>query len=332
MDSQHFLGFFLLIFLQSCLVSADINGSVLKMKTGTSSVPFDPTHVTQLSWHPRAFVYKGFLSSDECDHLITLAKDKLEKSMVADNESGKSVESEVRTSSGMFLQKAQDEVVADIEARIAAWTFLPVENGESIQILHYEHGQKYEPHFDYFHDKANQQLGGHRIATVLMYLSDVESGGETVFPNAEGRLSQVQDENWSACAKNGYAVVALESDHMVVDIWLNFTAYTCTVKPRKGDALLFFSLHPDATTDTASLHGSCPVIKGEKWSATKWIHVRSFDRSKRFNRRAAMGECVDENENCAGWAKAGECKKNPTYMVGSGGSPGFCRKSCKVCS
>ncbi|KAG8501566.1 hypothetical protein CXB51_003866 [Gossypium anomalum] len=263
------------------------------MKTGTSSVPFDPTHVTQLSWRPRAFIYKGFLSSDECDHLITLAKDKLEKSMVADNESGKSVESEVRTSSGMFLQKAQDEVVADIEARIAAWTFLPVENGESIQILHYEHGQKYEPHFDYFHDKANQQLGGHRIATVLMYLSDVESGGETVFPNAEGRLSQVQDESWSACAKNGFAV-----------------------KPRKGDALLFFSLHPDATTDTASLHGSCPVIKGEKWSATKWIHVRSFDRSKRLNRRAAMGECVDENENCAGGAKAGNAKRIlPTWWV-----------------
>lgn len=35
------------------------------------------------------------------------AKDKLEKSMVADNESGDSIESEVRTSSGMFLQKAQ---------------------------------------------------------------------------------------------------------------------------------------------------------------------------------------------------------------------------------
>lgn len=35
------------------------------------------------------------------------AKDKLEKSMVADNESGKSIESEVRTSSGMFLNKAQ---------------------------------------------------------------------------------------------------------------------------------------------------------------------------------------------------------------------------------
>lgn len=54
-----------------------------------------------------------------------------------------------------------------------------------MQILHYENGQKYEPHFDYFHDKSNQELGGHRVATVLMYLSSVEKGGETVFPNSE---------------------------------------------------------------------------------------------------------------------------------------------------
>ncbi|KAK7273368.1 hypothetical protein RIF29_14417 [Crotalaria pallida] len=35
------------------------------------------------------------------------AKDKMEKSMVVDNDSGKSIASEVRTSSGMFLNKAQ---------------------------------------------------------------------------------------------------------------------------------------------------------------------------------------------------------------------------------
>ncbi|XP_048615047.1 probable prolyl 4-hydroxylase 7 isoform X1 [Brassica napus] len=107
---------------------------------------------------------------------------KLEKSIVADNDSGESVASEVRTSSGMFLSKRQDDIVATVEAKLAAWTFLPEENGQSMQILHYENGQKYEPHFDFFHDQVNQQLGGHRIATVLMYLSNVKKGGETVFP------------------------------------------------------------------------------------------------------------------------------------------------------
>ncbi|XP_057482473.1 probable prolyl 4-hydroxylase 6 [Actinidia eriantha] len=279
--------------------------SLLTLTNGVSSAPFDPTRVTQISWRPRAFIYEGFLTDAECDHLINLAKDNLEKSMVADNESGESVESEVRTSSGMFLGKAQDEVVAGIESRIAAWTFLPEENGEAMQILHYEHGQKYEPHFDYFYDKVNRELGGHRVATVLMYLSHVKRGGETVFPDAEAKDDQPKDNNWSDCAKNGYAV-----------------------KPNKGDALLFFSLLPNATTDPLSLHASCPVIEGEKWSATKWIHVRSFEKPW----KQAIGECTDENENCAQWAAAGECKNNPSYMVGYEDVLGFCRKSCKVCS
>ncbi|KAK7266262.1 hypothetical protein RIF29_18904 [Crotalaria pallida] len=317
MDSRHFL-LISLCFLTHLSVSSirlpteelpkTTTSSTTKLKRDVpSSVKFDPTHVTQLSWNPRAFVYKGFLSEDECDHLINLAKDKMEKSMVADNDSGKSIASEVRTSSGMFLNKAQDEIVADIEARIATWTFLPIENGESMQILHYEHGQKYEPHYDYFHDKANQVMGGHRVATVLMYLSSVGKGGETIFPNSMERFVQQKDESWSECAKKGYAV-----------------------KPEKGDALLFFSLQLDATPDTRSLHGSCPVIDGEKWSATKWIHVSNFE--KPFRQRAISEGCSDENENCPKWAKIGECQKNPLYMIGNDEVKGFCMKSCNVCT
>ena len=42
------------------------------------------------------------------------------------------------------------------------------------------------------------------------------------------------------------------------------------VKPKKGSALLFWSLAPDSKTkDMTSLHGGCPVLKGDKWSATK---------------------------------------------------------------
>ncbi|KAF7134323.1 hypothetical protein RHSIM_Rhsim08G0063900 [Rhododendron simsii] len=344
MDSRLFLSLslcFLLSLLPDLAHSAALrfpdwlgDKNTRRWTTGISSVVVDPSKVTQISWRPRASIYRGFLTYEECDHLIRLAKDKLEKSMVADNESGKSIASEVRTSSGMFLGKAQDEVVAGIEARIAAWTFLPEENGEAIQILHYEHGEKYEPHFDYFHDKANQQLGGHRVATVLMYLSDVTDGGETIFPNSEAKDTQQKGDNWSDCAKKGYAdVTAVEGDDEVAcgekGIGRRNKHFLAAgVKPYKGDALLFFSLHPDATTDALSLHGSCPVIEGEKWSATKWIHVRSFDRTV----STAKGDCVDEDDNCVRWAAAGECEKNPVYMVGSPGGLGYCRKSCKVCS
>ncbi|XP_026455965.1 probable prolyl 4-hydroxylase 3 [Papaver somniferum] len=207
-----------------------------------------------ISWEPRAYVYHNFLSEEECNYLIDLAKPHMEKSTVVDSETGKSKDSRVRTSSGTFLKRGQDKIIRSIEKRIADFTFIPETHGEGLQILHYEVGQKYEPHYDYFLDAFNTKNGGQRIATVLMYLSDVEEGGETVFPAAKGNISSVPWWNeLSECGKKGLSV-----------------------KPRMGDALLFWSMRPDASLDPSSLHGGCPVISGNKWSSTKWIHVDEY--------------------------------------------------------
>ncbi|CAA6669048.1 unnamed protein product [Spirodela intermedia] len=282
------------------LVAVALQGS------SVSASVINAARVKQISWKPRAFVYEGFLTDEECDHLVSLARSELRRSYVADSTSGESKLSEVRTSSGMFIRKGKDSIVKGIEEKIAAWTFLPIENGEDIQVLRYEHGQKYDPHHDYFTDEVNIARGGHRIATILMYLSDVEKGGETVFPSAEAPRHRAdgEDDDLSDCARKGIAV-----------------------KPRKGDALLFFSLHTDANPDPVSLHGGCPVIKGEKWSATKWIHVGSFDKAP----AAAGGRCADDNVSCERWAALGECAKNLEYMVGTPELPGYCRRSCNVC-
>lgn len=207
-----------------------------------------------LSWQPRAFLYHSFLSKEECEYLINLAKPHMAKSTVVDSATGKSTDSRVRTSTGMFLKRGGDKIIREIEQRIADFTFIPVEHGEGLQVLHYEPGQKYEPHYDYFLDEFNTKNGGQRIATVLMYLSDVEEGGETVFPEAKGNVSSVPWWNeLSTCGKKGLSV-----------------------KPKMGDALLFWSMRPDATLDPSSLHGGCPVIKGNKWSSTKWMHVGEY--------------------------------------------------------
>ncbi|KAK2358158.1 Oxoglutarate/iron-dependent oxygenase [Trifolium repens] len=248
-----------------------------------SSAVADNFYDTEIHVMCKDFVYQGLLTDLECDHLISLAKSERKRSAVADNLSGDAQLSDVRTSTGtgMFISKNKDPIVSGIEDKISAWTFLPKENGEDIQ-------------------------GGHRFATVLMYLTNVTKGSETVFPNAEEPprcKSSEKSSDLSECAKKGIAV-----------------------KPRRGDALLFFSLDTHATPDTNSLHCGCPVIEGEKWSATKWIHVDSFDKKV-----GDGGGCSDQHDSCERWATLGECTNNSVYMVGSSDLPGYCRKSFNAC-
>ena len=137
----------------------------------------------------RIFMFHGFLSPEECDHIIALAEPKLQRSGVVADDEGHSAISDIRTSAGMFLERAQDAVVADIERRIARWTLLPANHGEGLQVLRYDASQKYDAHFDFFFDKNSASNGGNRYATVLTYLSDVEEGEarRPLFTTARGR-------------------------------------------------------------------------------------------------------------------------------------------------
>ncbi|WJX94120.1 procollagen-proline 4-dioxygenase [Trifolium repens] len=214
----------------------------------------DKRWVEIISWEPRAFIHHNFLTKEECEHIINIAKPHMRKSAVVDNITGKSLNSSGRTSSGTFLARGRDQIVRNIEKRIADITFIPVEHGENLNVLHYEVGQKYDSHLDYFMDNFSTKNGGQRIATMLMYLSDVEDGGETVFPVAKGNFSSVPWWNeLSDCGKKGLSV-----------------------KPKMGDAILFWSMKPDSTQDPLSLHGACPVIKGDKWSCAKWMRMSEY--------------------------------------------------------
>lgn len=136
---------------------------------------------------PRVVLFGNLLSAEECGQMIELARGKLERSSVVNTETGSYDEHPHRTSFGTHFARGENELVRRLEQRIAELVQYPVERGEPIQILHYPPGGEYRPHFDYFdpaHDGNAKVLaqGGQRIATLIMYLSDVDAGGSTVFP------------------------------------------------------------------------------------------------------------------------------------------------------
>ncbi|KAL4447638.1 hypothetical protein ABPG75_004857 [Micractinium tetrahymenae] len=267
--------------------------------------------VERLSLQPRAFLLHGFLSTDEADYIIQTALPELQRSEVVGPD-GKEMLDDIRTSLGAFLLKDRDPVLKVIEDRVAAATHLPNANHEDLQVLRYEKGQTYRDHYDINDSperlaqmKASGQLGGMRSATLLMYLSDVQEGGETAFPYGRWIDAGKQaSPPYSECAARGTAV-----------------------KPRKGDAVLFFSLKPDGKKkDIYSFHAGCPVIRGVKFSATKWIHVEEFGQAD-VSDPPAEG-CADSRPECKTWAADGECERNKGYMVGP---RGHCRLSCGEC-
>lgn len=264
----------------------------------------DPTRVIQLSWRPRVFLYRGFLSEEECDHLITLAEGKKENSMTG-SDSGKA-DTSVLPRSSETSSILIDDVLVRIEERISAWTFLPKENSKPFQFMHFGLEDAKEK-YDYLGNKSSTALNEPLMATVVLYLSNVSRGGQILFPESELENSNVKNRIWSDCRKS-----------------------SSVLRPTKGNAILFFNNHPNASPDGSSTHARCPVLEGEMWCATKFFHVRAVTREK-VPLRLEDGDCTDEDENCTRWAAVGECQRNPIFMVGSPDYYGTCRKSCNAC-
>uniref|UniRef100_A0A672RS00 Prolyl 4-hydroxylase subunit alpha-1 n=2 Tax=Sinocyclocheilus grahami TaxID=75366 RepID=A0A672RS00_SINGR len=85
-----------------------------------------------------------------------------------------------------WLAAYEHPVVDCINQRIEDITGLNVKTAEELQVANYGVGGQYEPHFDFGRKDepdAFKELGtGNRIATWLIYMSDVAAGGTTVFP------------------------------------------------------------------------------------------------------------------------------------------------------
>ncbi|WP_042341505.1 2OG-Fe(II) oxygenase [Bacillus timonensis] len=132
---------------------------------------------------PLIVVLGNVLSDEECDELIRLSKDRINRSKIANA----NVDN-MRTSSSTFIEENENIIVSRIEKRISQIMNIPTEYGEGLQILNYQVGQEYKSHFDFFSSPHNA-INNPRISTLVMYLSDVEQGGETYFPKLHFSVS-----------------------------------------------------------------------------------------------------------------------------------------------
>jgi len=133
------------------------------------------------------FLLPDFLSHEECDDLVSQAEPRMDRSTIFDQSNGALVVDPTRTSRSGVIRRGESELVNRIESRIAKLTDLPVAFGENLQIVHYSAGGEYVPHFDYFDPETPGGAealvrNSQRLLTVIMYLSDVEGGGWTQFP------------------------------------------------------------------------------------------------------------------------------------------------------
>lgn len=140
---------------------------------------------------PRLVLLDEFVDAQEPEQLIAWATPQLAPTAHLALDGSGAVTSARRTSEGTRATRRGETACAErIDRRIEALTGIPASHGEPLQVLRYVEGAEYEPHHDFFSEAelaldARFAEGGQRIATLLLYLNDGFSGGETSFPELQ---------------------------------------------------------------------------------------------------------------------------------------------------
>jgi len=239
----------------------------------------EPIELETLSMSPRVLYVKNFMSPQEADALVAKATDKsnpysIRPSTVGHESwtqgSGAKAKTSQRTSENAFDVNSPTAV----RLKDRAWRLLRLSGpydepmADGFQVLRYQMKQAYVPHMDSFPIGSSQDHnwdpaagGTNRFATLFVYLSDVEEGGQTVFPKADrlGGPAEVPEH-----ARQLFPKKSWESD--MVEL-----CYTrLSVQPKKGNAILFYS-QQGGRVDPMAQHGGCPVLNGTKWAANLWF-------------------------------------------------------------
>ena len=146
-----------------------------------------------LSESPWVSVSDNLLNQEESYLLQYIGGPHLKPSITAAPD-GQLVQVQLRTSFDMvFYDMLEDITLLLIQRRMAAIVNTTPAYSEPLQLLRYENGQEYRPHRDYLPPSLITPLqeggAGQRENTVIIYLNDVDSGGETDFIELDKKIA-----------------------------------------------------------------------------------------------------------------------------------------------
>lgn len=127
------------------------------------------------------YLLDAFLKEEECERLTAIIKSRLRVSEIA---ATREDDAGYRTSNTCDLGFLDDPLIRDIDRRICSMIGIDASYSEVIQGQYYDVGQQFKEHTDYFEADQFEQYAaarGQRTYTFMIYLNDVEAGGETEF-------------------------------------------------------------------------------------------------------------------------------------------------------
>ena len=232
---------------------------------------------------PWIVALEDFLTEEECDRLITWGEtSNYERSTMQDEEDVDG-ESAWRTSVNTWCNEkcSEDAIVKRVIEKISNTTGIPEENSEYLQLVKYTPNQFYKNHSDFVYDIVDE-YNGPRILTFFLYLNNVEEGGATQFGDITLGTDDIEN-------KNGERPISID------------------VLPKKGMALVWPSVLDDDLDeiDDRTYHSALPVIKGMKYGANAWLHLRKhktvdpcdYDALDELRETYDEGEFNDEDED-----------------------------------
>lgn len=187
-------------------------------------------------WDPPVIV-DSVLTKDDCKYLIEKADSLFKRSTVVGIEGA----DESRTSETAWITK-DDPVARKVFSKACELTGKHMGCCEDLQVVRYKPGTYYRAHHDSCCDGSKacrdfESQGGQRIGTLLVYLNDEFTDGETHFP-----------------------------DHGDVKM-----------KAPPGSAIFFRPLgYEDARCHPRALHAGLPISTGTKYVCNAWVREGVF--------------------------------------------------------